>query len=162
MIAGLMTGVVDLMTSHTARPVRSLPGWAVGCLVAGAAAVVWWASSMGLYKGPDHLVGPYTISVALEYTLGGVALALAIAVLATRPTPRASKGLSPAAVGLLVITGAVATGLWRVMSAGVNGANIGGAFAALLGPFVVADCLWRQSPRNIVHGTDRSTDSGCG
>src|SRR3954471_6651985 len=65
-------------TAHRRPPtngsLRRLPVWCVGAFVAAAFAVVWWATSIGLYHGPDHAIGPFRVPLALEWTVGGVAV----------------------------------------------------------------------------------------
>lgn len=130
------------MPISTVRPARSMAGWAAACLMGGAAAVAWWGSGIGQYHGPDHMVGPYTVPVALEYAVGAGFVASAVAVLAKRPAvDPAARGVSRPAAALMVAAAVLAALLWRVMTAGVDGGNIGGGMALLVGPFAIAGLL---------------------
>lgn len=116
----------------------------VGLAVA-APALTWWA--IGPLGGPmpDHLYGPYRVPLALERFAGVAAILIAvaavvgIAVSARGRTPRHSMAVG--ATLCLVAAGAFGAAGWRVETAGVVGANIGGGLVWLAGPIVIAGLL---------------------
>jgi hypothetical protein len=117
--------------------------WAAIGLVAAAGTLVWWASGIGRYRGTDYMIGPYQVPVMFEYAVGAVAIAAGCAALVGGRRFRTSRHeLSRPTVAVLAANAGVAAWLWRVMTLGVDGANIGGAGAALVGPFLVAALLF--------------------
>lgn len=132
---------------HRARPARRLPAWCVAAFVAVACAVAWWASAIRLYHGPDHLVGPFRVPIALEWSLAGAAVASAAAagVWLTLPSRSdrgsARGGLSPITSFWLVSAAALTAWCWRVLTSGVDGANIGGGLVIFAGPFFIASAV---------------------
>lgn len=131
---------------HPEATGRRLPRWCVGAFAAAAFAFVWWVSSIGLYHGPDHAIGPFRFPLALEWAFGGIAAASAVAASTwlimrrTHPSP-ARVSLSPVTSLWLVCASALTAGCWRVLTAGGDGANIGGGLVVLAGPLVVASML---------------------
>jgi len=118
-----------------------------------AAAVTWWAVGDLSYTGPssfgpglDHLIPPPDISPAAEQLIGTVAAAAGAAACGVllRPGSSPRKDLRWLAVVLPLLAAAVLLGWgWRVLTAGVIGANIGAGLAvAFGGPLVVAALLW--------------------
>ncbi|GGM87072.1 hypothetical protein ACFFX1_50275 [Dactylosporangium sucinum] len=144
----------------TTRGDSSRPGyglktlwWAVPAavgLVVAVAVATWWLvgdqSTVPASANPDHVLMPFAIGPRAERAAGIAStvltvIALALLVLATRRRnvdPRWWRVLVPLlAVGLIVGSG------WRVVTAGVIGANIGAAVVVTLGgPVVVALLLW--------------------
>jgi hypothetical protein len=55
---------------------------------------------------------------------------------------RRQSGISVAALLPLVLAAIVATGSWRLITSGVDGANIGGALVAVAAPLAVATLLF--------------------
>lgn len=89
------------------------------------------------------MVGPYAVPLGLEYAVGVVAIAAGIgAAIASAVGPSARSGMSAQAIAMLLMTAMLATWSWRVITAGGDGANIGGGLAAMLAPFAVAALLF--------------------
>jgi hypothetical protein len=83
--------------------------------------------------------------LALEWAVGGSAVGLAVLAAVVIKKSRVARtvdaGLSGAAAAWLITASIVIGGCWRVVTSGVNGANIGGGLVCLAGPFVVAYLL---------------------
>ena len=121
---------------------RAWPWWAVSCLVAATACGTWWLSSVGLYHGPDHAVGPYAIPLSVEYAVGMAAVASGVfAVFAWAAGRAHGSGLSSGALLLILATAGYLTLTWRFFTSGVDGANIGAGLMAMAGPFVTGGLL---------------------
>ena len=148
-LAAVDTDVVMTSVQKRRGPVtavRRVPVWCVGAFAAAAFAIVWWSSSIGLYHGPDHAIGPFRLPVAVEWALGGAAVASAVAgctwmILRRSDRSPAGASLSPITSLWLVCAAALSAGCWRVLTAGGDGANIGRGLVALAGPFVLASML---------------------
>lgn len=122
---------------------RRVSWWAAFCLTGGAISGTWWLSGIGRYRGPDHMVGPYAMPVGVEYGVGILALACAVvATVVSVVRPAARFGVSALAMAPLLVAVIIATGAWRVITAGGDGANIGGGIVAILAPFAVAGLLF--------------------
>ena len=132
--------------SASASPVTGRPTvryWVAASLVAAVGTIAWCATGIASNDGPDHLVGPYRIGLALEYLVGGIAVAAGLAgLVASVRLGRAARGLSRSAAVLLIATAIIAAGLWRVITAGGWGANIGGGMAAFFGPVLIAGSVF--------------------
>lgn len=128
-------------TATVRRP--TVPYWAAAGATAGMVVIAWWASGVNGDAGDYYLTGPYRIPLPLEYVVGGAAVALGLAgLIASVRIGRATRGISRATTVLLVVTAMMAAGLWRVMTLGGMGANIGGGVAALVGPVLIAGGLF--------------------
>jgi len=147
-----MTG--SAQSRHPAKRFGGLAQW--GVVVAAAALVVafpvatWWLvgdqSTVHVGADADYAFEPFDVSVGVERAAGIgstalVVVALLVLVWATRRhrlDVRWWMVLIPLlAAGLIVGFG------WRVMTAGVIGANIGAGFAVLLGgPAVAVLLIW--------------------
>lgn len=91
-----------------------------------------------------HLVGPYQVGPESGYVVGGVAAAVAAAamgVLVLRTRQGIVDRRSWAVVATLAGAGTLGALGWRSVTAGVVGANIGGGFAALVFPLLIAGLL---------------------
>jgi hypothetical protein len=123
-----------------ARP--TLPYWAAPSLVAATGAITPWFTSDSDH-GDYHMVGPYQVPLTIEYIVGGVAVALGLAALraSTRST-RSWGAVTRPTIAVLVLTAMTTAGLWRVMTNGVIGVNIGGGMAVLAGPALIAGGLF--------------------
>ncbi len=115
--------------------------------VAGVAAsvpvLVWWAVG-DVSTGPDYQVGFYEIGATLGWIAllaAAVVLPVALADLARRQARGQFGWAGWVFILLVAAAGALAAFGWRVITAGVDGANIGGDGAALLGPVQVAGLL---------------------
>jgi hypothetical protein len=111
--------------------------------------LVWFAVGDVSFGGPGrlgnfHELGPYTVGPESGYVVGGVAAVVALvafAVLVLRTREGAVNWWWWAAVVILAGAGSVGAIGWRVATAGVVGANIGGGFALILGPLMIAGLL---------------------
>ncbi|MDX2702755.1 hypothetical protein PV350_07805 [Streptomyces sp. PA03-6a] len=96
----------------------------------------------------DYLVRPFAIPEGAETAIGVAAAVLAAgaAVLlgrASRPGPDRFDGRWWEVIGPLLAAGLLAGAIWRTVTAGVIGANIGAGLAILLGgPVVAGLVLW--------------------
>ncbi|MEU1618123.1 hypothetical protein ABZ479_12600 [Streptomyces sp. NPDC005722] len=96
----------------------------------------------------DYMVRPFGIPEGAETAIGAAAavLATAAAVLlgrASRPGPDRFDGRWWAVIGPLAAAGVLTGAIWRTVTAGVIGANIGAGLAILLGgPVVAGLVLW--------------------
>ena len=127
---------------HATDARRTLPYWATASLVAAAGCITWWFTSDSDH-GDYYLIGPYQVPLTLEYFVGAVAVALGLAALrVSTPSTRSSGAVTWPTTAVLVLTGMTTAGLWRVMTNGVLGANIGGGMAAFAGPFLIAGALF--------------------
>jgi hypothetical protein len=94
--------------------------------------------------GPDYQVGFYEIGATLgriALLATAVVLPVALADLARRQARGQFGWAGWVFIVLVAAAGALAAFGWRVITAGVDGANIGGDGAALLGPVQVAGLL---------------------
>ena len=96
----------------------------------------------------DYLVRPFGIPAGAETAIGAAAAVLAAgaAVLlgrASRPGPDRFDGRWWEVIGPLLAAGLLTGAIWRTVTAGVIGANIGAGLAMLLGgPLVAGLVLW--------------------
>lgn len=148
-------GVAAARESHGA--VRR--GRALGRLTAGPAAVVlvlvtpvltWWLvgdlSTVPARAGRDYAVRPWDISAGTARAMGTASLVMAIAALVVLgwATRRRLLRAQWWTVLIPLLAAGVMTGAgWRVMTAGVIGANIGAGFVVIFGgPLVATLLLW--------------------
>jgi hypothetical protein len=146
---------IDLMRVREPDPRRSA-GRLVLVTVAAAVAVsacpltVWWLtgdlSTVPLGESADYAIRPPHIDPAVERGIGVAALTVMVAALVFlgyATAKRAMRGRWWVVVGPLLLAGLV-TGLgWRIVTAGVIGANIGAGLVVLFGCPVVAACgIW--------------------
>ncbi|WP_143676326.1 hypothetical protein [Streptomyces sp. TLI_146] len=135
--------------TRTRAPLGTLAAAVV--LVAAVPVATWWLTGQQNAQGfapseLDYAVRPLALGPGLETALGAVALALAgvsagallRASWQERFDPRWWQVVLPLlAAGMLLGVG------WRILTAGVIGANIGAGFVVLLGdPAVAALVLW--------------------
>lgn len=150
-----MTGSVQ---SHD--PTTSLAGLAGWGVVAAATALIvagpvatWWLvgdqSTVPVSGDPDYAFRPFDITAGTERTVGiGSTMVAVLAFLALAWATRRHRlearwwmVLAP-----LVSAGLIAGFGWRVLTAGVIGANIGAGFMVLLGgPAVTAMLIWAMA-----------------
>jgi hypothetical protein len=111
--------------------------------------LVWFAIGDVSFGGPGrvglfHEFGPYQVGPESGYLVGGLAALVALAALGVLVVDT-SRGVVSwwwwAAVVTAAGAGAVGAFGWRVATAGVVGANIGGGFALVVGPVVIAGML---------------------
>jgi hypothetical protein len=111
--------------------------------------LVWFAIGDMSFGGPgrtglSHEYGPYQVGPESGYILGGVAVVIAIASVAAlviRTRQGAYDKGAWTVLAALAMAGAVASAGWRVMTAGVGGANIGGGCVLLVAPMLIAGLL---------------------
>ena len=116
---------------------------AVAGVAASVPVLVWWAVG-DVSAGPDYQVGFYEIGATLgriALLAAAVVLPVALADLARRQARGQFGWTGWVFILLVAAAGALAAFGWRVITAGVDGANIGGDGAALLGPVQVAGLL---------------------
>jgi hypothetical protein len=131
-------------------PARGLVPLAVAGLVTATPVVTWWVVGDQTTTSPgtelDYLVRPVELDPAALRLVGigsvltftGAALLLVWASRRRRFDPRWWSAIVP-----MVVAGAVVGAGWRVMTAGVVGANIGAGLVLLFGgPVVAALLLW--------------------
>jgi hypothetical protein len=111
---------------------------------------------------PDYLIRPLVLPRAVEIVLlvisGAVVVGATAYLVYQRRTRRMDRKWVPPIV-LLVVAGVVVGSGWRVLTAGVGGANIGGGMVILFGgPFVLALVIaaaWSATlPPRTVSGSD--------
>jgi hypothetical protein len=111
--------------------------------------LVWFSIGDLSFRGSGglglfHDFGPYEVGPESGYVVGGMAAvvaAAAVAVLVIWTRRGVADRRSWAVVGVLAGAGALAAAGWRIMTAGVIGANIGGGFVLLIGPVLIAGLL---------------------
>jgi hypothetical protein len=135
----------------TSRPVRDGKRPSAFLTVAGVAAsvpvLVWWAiGDVSAVSGPDgdYLYGPYDIGVApgrVALVVAAVALVVTVTDLLRRQRHGEFGWAAWSFVACIAVAGALGAAAWRLATAGVDGANIGGGGAVLLGPLVIGGLL---------------------
>jgi hypothetical protein len=112
--------------------VALLPGLAAAV---GVGLVSWWVIG-DRDTGDDYVVGPFNLPAWVAPTVGwaGLLLLMVAVVAVWVPVLRRGPRLAGSTAGLLCIIAVAAAGAWRVVTAGVVGANIGAGVVALLGP----------------------------
>jgi hypothetical protein len=135
-------------TVTTGRPPSRRLLLCAAVLVLAAPVACWWLVGDLSESGADldYAVRPVPLDPAVELLLGITAAAGAVASSAVllRATVRRRFNTRWWLVLLpVVVAGSVAAVGWRVLTAGVYGANIGGGLAALLGiPAVAVLLVW--------------------
>jgi hypothetical protein len=131
---------------------------AVGTLVLATPAVTWWVLGdlSEDVPDPDYMYRPPRLTDGQELAIGiaGTAVALASLVVVIGALRRrvVTPGEVMSAVPL-VLAAAFCGFAWRVVTAGVIGANIGGGMVLLVGPFVLLGLAgwsffwWRSARR---------------
>jgi hypothetical protein len=97
---------------------------------------------------PDYMVRPFAIAPAIERTVGVVAVVLvlvAVVLLLLASLTGRLHGGWWAVFGPLSLAGAVCGFGWRVMTAAVSGANIGGGLVLMFGVPVAFGLVWMAS-----------------
>jgi hypothetical protein len=118
--------------------------WSAAGLVVAAPFLAW--AAVGRHDtGGDYAAGPYDVGLPLEIAVGALAVVVFIASLVISWRDRRRVDWHPdVSAGTVVLgvaaTSAIAVG-WRVMTAGVIGANIGAGLIAIIAPVTVAGCL---------------------
>jgi hypothetical protein len=147
-------------------PERALARWAVAPaalgLVLAMAIATWWLvgdlSTVPLSASPDYAIRPWRISPAAARAAGIgslVVAAVTMAVLGWATLRRVLEVRWWVVLVALLAAGFIAGAGWRVMTAGVIGANIGAGFVILLGgPIFVALVVWALA--NSVHLLSRA------
>lgn len=110
--------------------------------------LTWWAlgdlSSSGAGESADHLYGPYHVDPHAELVIGFIAIAaavLSVVALGLRVIHKASLRRTWTVLILLCSAGAFAAFVWRSVTAGVDGANIGGGLWLFVAPGVLPALL---------------------
>lgn len=133
------------MTSRAPTSGGETRSVAAGAGLVGATPVAaWWVTGDRSYRGSDdldYLFRPVEFPLWVEMLSGAAAVAIVMSCVFILVDARRQGMLAPAQVrtlGQLCVAGAVIGAGWRAVTAGVIGANIGGAMALLLGlPFAV-------------------------
>ena len=102
-----------------------------------------WFAIGDVSTGDYHVFGPYNVGPSSGYYVG-VAAVIALAAIGALVAKARQGALNPwwwGVVVTLVVAGSVGAFGWRVATAGVGGANIGGGFALIVGPVVIAGLL---------------------
>jgi hypothetical protein len=148
-----VSGMTGIGTDQAAG--RRPPWWAALAAVALVVAMpvaTWWLvgdltedSAIRAGYDPDYLFRPFDIAPATERAAGVVAVVLVVAAVVVLPlawrTGRLHAGWW-AVLGMLSLVGAGCGWGWRVMTAGVSGANIGGAIVLYLGGPIGLGLVW--------------------
>ncbi|MEO7745842.1 MAG: hypothetical protein ABIV05_06390 [Actinomycetota bacterium] len=129
-------------------------GWVVRlaglCLVVAVPVLTWWLvgdlSTVSLAEDPDYALRPLPVNPTTERAVGIASLALAVGAVAVLTWATRRRALDRRWVKVLVLLvaagGVVGLG-WRILTAGVIGANIGaGLFVFVGGPLVAALVLF--------------------
>lgn len=117
--------------------------------------VTWWlvGDLSEAVADPDYSFRPLPLTSRQELAIGATATALvaaALVVVAIAVRRRLVTGGEARALAPLVLAGVFLGNAWRVMTAGVTGANIGAGITLLCGPFVLlglglwSAVLWRR------------------
>ena len=133
-----------MLQSEVTRSVQRVPYWVVMAALPAVGALTWAISSpAGGATRPDHLLGPYHVSLLVEYVLGTLLVLVAfVAWIWMRPRWwESGSGLAREATALLLVCTVFSVGAWRVLTSGVNGANIGGGLLIIAGPVIVSMLL---------------------
>lgn len=129
-------------------------GWVVRLaglsLVIAVPVLTWWLvgdlSTASLAEDPDYAVSPLPVSPTTERAVGTASLALAVGAVAVLTWAARRQALDRrwwTVLVLLVAAGGIVGLGWRVLTAGVIGANIGaGLFVLVGGPLVAALLLF--------------------
>jgi hypothetical protein len=122
--------------------------------------VTWWAIG-NQDTGEEHLVGPFNLPAWVEPTVDAFGLGLLVVAFAAVRVPRLRRGprLSAASVVLLALNAAFLAAAWRVVTAGVGGANIGGGLVFMVGPCVSSFLL---APVVFIEGLRHGLGSALG
>lgn len=120
------------------------------CLVIGVPVVTWWLvgdlSTASVAVDPDYAVRPLPVSPVTERSVGIASLAIAVGAVAVLTWATRRRALDRrwwTVLVLLVAAGGVVGLGWRILTAGVIGANIGaGLFIVVGGPLVAALVLF--------------------
>jgi hypothetical protein len=131
---------------------------AVGLLVLATPAVTWWilGDLSEDVPDPDYMYRPPRLSDGQEMAIGIAATAVAlvsIGVVIAALRRRAVTSGEVLSAAPLLLAAAFCGFAWRVMTAGVIGANIGGGMVLLFGPFVLiglavwSGVWWRSARR---------------
>ena len=116
-------------------------------LVATAVTVWWLVGDVDEVDDPsaDFMVRPPELSSSAERWIGGSALALLVATLLALVRTSGARSSHRGAALLVVIAGAIIGAGYRVMTAAVVGANIGGGLMLMFGVPVVAFLVVRAA-----------------
>jgi hypothetical protein len=138
----------------TGGPERIPARWAAAAAALGLVLAVpvatWWLvgdlSTVPVSAGRDYAFQPWPIGPVVARAAGAGSLvmgAVAVVVLGWAAVRRVVDIRWWAVLGPLAVAGFIAGAGWRVMTAGVIGANIGAAFVVLLGgPIVLVLVVW--------------------
>jgi hypothetical protein len=114
-------------------------------LVAATPVAMWWVAGDRSYRGSDdldYIFRPLDLPVWLEMLAGAGAVAVVMACVFVLAEARQQGLLTRAQVRTLAqlcVAGAIIGAGWRAVTAGVIGANIGGAMVLLFGlPLAIA------------------------
>jgi hypothetical protein len=122
-------------------PVR-VPAWAVASLVGGVVLDTWLVIGPSGTQWSDNMYGPYDVPVAFERATVPAAVVLSIAGVLGLAVPalrsRARRSVTARAAPWLVLAAVTGAAGWRVETAAVSGANIGGGMVFLLAPPLIA------------------------
>lgn len=113
------------------------------------AILVWFAIGDVSFRGSgglflDYEYGPYQVGPESGFFVVGVTVVVAIGalgILIRRTRRGVANWRSWVVVAALSAGGALGAGGWRVLTAGGRGANIGGGFVLLVGPWLVSGLL---------------------
>jgi hypothetical protein len=128
------------MGETSGQPTAAL---AAGALVLATPVATWWlvGDLSEPVANPDYMIRPISVSQGMERAVGlgsMLVLAVSISVVASffRRRQLDRKWVPP--IVFLVVSAAIAGAGWRVVTAGVIGANIGGGIVVLGGlPLVI-------------------------
>jgi len=145
----VVTLKIIMSSDETDRPRRALVGMLLLFALVATAVSVWWlVGDLDEFDGPDadFMIPPPDLSSSAERWIGGSALVLLVGTLfalgAVLRTSGASRNRRIALL-LVVIAGAIIGAGYRVMTAAVVGANIGGGLVLMFGGPLLAFLLVR-------------------
>lgn len=137
--------------------VRQAPALAALVLLMAVPVATWWLagdqSTVPVSAAPDYFIKPFNAGPQAERAAGTAALLVCLVTLSMVAWVTARRRVDPRWWGVLVpllIAGFLVGSGWRVLTAGVIGANIGVGFVIMLGgPTCAVLLLWALT--NAIH-----------